>query len=158
MNQKAWSRCNICLLTNYLSYKQSFVPHLCHNTHIKMFQMGNSVFCCSNAGGSGNGSLTAYLEVCTGLKLKPKPDKTVIWACVISKSLYSTIFLRPRPQPPAVGYPNQSECSAPKLSMRTEQTGHTDSMLKKQGRWVQNRIRTWWPKKMHVACRAHSGE
>ncbi len=23
----------------------------------------------------------------------------------------------------------------------------TDSMLKKQGRWVQNRIRTWWPKK-----------
>ncbi len=22
----------------------------------------------------------------------------------------------------------------------------TDSMLKKQGRWVQNRIRTWWPK------------
>ncbi len=45
MNQKAWSRCNICLLTN--------------NTHIKMFQMGNSVFCRSNAGGSGSGSLTA---------------------------------------------------------------------------------------------------
>ncbi len=33
-----------------------------------MFQMGNSVFCCSNAGGSGGGSLTARLEV-----LKPEP-------------------------------------------------------------------------------------
>ncbi len=51
------------------------------------------------------------------------------------------------PQPPAVCYPNQSECS------RTEQTGiQTDSMLKKQGRWVQNRIRTWWPKK----CMLHA--
>ncbi len=28
----------------------------------------------------------------------------------------------------------------------------TDSMLKKQGRWVQNRIRTWWPKK----CMLHA--
>ncbi len=42
-------------------------------THIKMFQMGNSVFCCSKAGGSGSGSLTARLEVWTGLKLKPEP-------------------------------------------------------------------------------------
>ncbi len=31
--------------------------------------------------------------------------------------------------------------TTPKLSARTEQTGtQTDSMLKKQGRWVQNRI------------------
>ncbi len=74
----------------------------------------------------------------------------MIWACAISKSLYSTIFSAPPPQPPAVWYPNQSECS------RTEQTGiQTDSMLKKQGRWVQNRIRTWWPKKMHVAFFLH---
>ncbi len=31
----------------------------CVIIRIKMFQMGNSVFCCSNAGGSGSGSLTA---------------------------------------------------------------------------------------------------
>ncbi len=35
-------------------------------------------------------------------------------------------FPCPRPQPPALCYPNQLECSAPKLSARTEQTGHTD--------------------------------
>ncbi len=45
MNPKAWSRSNIWLLANYLSYKQSFVPHLCHNTHIILFHMSNSVFC-----------------------------------------------------------------------------------------------------------------
>ncbi len=45
------------------------------NTHIKMFQMGNSVFCCSNAGGSGSGSLTARLEVCTGLNWSPNPTR-----------------------------------------------------------------------------------
>ncbi len=38
-----------------------------------MFQMGNSVFCCSKAGGSGSVSLAARLEVWTGLKLKPEP-------------------------------------------------------------------------------------
>ncbi len=43
MNLKAWSRCNICLLTNYLSYKQSCVPHFCHNTHIKSFHVNNGV-------------------------------------------------------------------------------------------------------------------
>ncbi len=32
----------------------------------------------------------------------------------------------PRPRPPAVCYPIQSECSAPKWSARTEQTGHKD--------------------------------
>ncbi len=30
------------------------------------------------------------------------------------------------PRPPAVCYPFQSECSVPKWSVRTEQTGHTD--------------------------------
>ncbi len=68
----------------------------------------------------------------------------------ISKSLYSSIFfLRPRP-------------NLPQYAIRTNQNAaeqnrpgiQTDSMLKKQGRWVQNRIRTWWQRKMHVACRA----
>ncbi len=62
-------------------------------------------------------------------------------------------FLRPCP-------------NLPQYTIRTNQNAaeqnrpgiQTDSMLKKQGRWVQNRIRTWWPKKMRVACRAHSGE
>ncbi len=48
----------------------------------------------------------------------------------------------------------------PQYAIRTNQnaaeqnrTGiQTDSMLKKQGRWVQNRIRTWWPKK----CMLHA--
>ncbi len=42
----------------------------------------------------------------------------------------------------------------PQYAIRTNQNAaeqnrpgiQTDSMLKKQGRWVQNRIRTWWPK------------
>ncbi len=36
----------------------------------------------------------------------------------------------------------------------------TDSMLKKQGRWVQNRIRTWWPKKcmLHAEYTAGSSD
>ncbi len=43
----------------------------------------------------------------------------------------------------------------PRYAIRTNQNAaeqnrpgiQTDSMLKKQGRWVQNRIKTWWPKK-----------
>ncbi len=37
-----------------------------------------------------------------------------------------------RPQPHAVCYPNQSECSAPKLSARTEQTGYIDRWYAKE--------------------------
>ncbi len=51
-------------------------------------------------------------------------------------------FSAPLPQPPAVCYrtnQNAGEQNRPGIQ--------TDSMLKKQGRWVQNRIRTWWPKK-----------
>ncbi len=33
----------------------------------------------------------------------------------------------------------------------------TDSMLKKQGRWVQNRIRTWWPKKCMLHAKHTAG-
>ncbi len=48
----------------------------------------------------------------------------------------------------------------PQYAIRTNQNAaeqnrpgiQTDSMLKKQGRWVQNRIRTWWPKK----CMLHA--
>ncbi len=40
--------------------------------------------------------------------------------------------------------PNAAEQNRPGIQ--------TDSMLKKQGRWVQNRIRTWWPKK----CMLHA--
>ncbi len=60
----------------------------------------------------------------------------------------NTIFFCARPQPPAVCY--RPNC----LNWAREQNRpgiQTDSMLKKQGRWVQNRIRAWWPKKMHVA-------
>ncbi len=56
-------------------------------------------------------------------------------------------FLRPCP-------------NLPQYAIRTNQNAaeqnrpgiQTDSMLKKQGRWVQNRIRTWWPKK----CMLHA--
>ncbi len=48
----------------------------------------------------------------------------------------------------------------PQYAIRTNQNAaeqnrpgiQTDSMLKKQGRWLQNRIRTWWPKK----CMLHA--
>ncbi len=35
---------SLVALTHYFSYKKSFVPHLCHNTHIKMFHVSSSVF------------------------------------------------------------------------------------------------------------------
>ncbi len=57
------------------------------------------------------------------------------------------------PQPPAVCYPNQSECS------RTEQTGHTDRQYAKEtGKMSSEQDKDLVAKKMHVACRAHSGE
>ncbi len=56
----------------------------------------------------------------------------------------------------------------PQYAIRTNQNAaeqnrpaiETDSMLKKQGRWVQNRIRTWWPKKcmLHAEHTAGSSE
>ncbi len=57
-------------------------------------------------------------------------------------------FSAPPPQPHAVCYPNQSECS------RTEQTGHTD----REGKMSSEQDKDLVAKKMHVACRAHSGE
>ncbi len=57
------------------------------------------------------------------------------------------------PQPPAVCYPNQSECS------RTEQTGHTDRQCANEtGKMSSEQDKDLVAKKMHVACRAHSGE
>ncbi len=56
----------------------------------------------------------------------------------------------------------------PQYAIRTNQNAaeqnrpgiQTDSMLKKQGRWVQNRIRTWWPKKcmLHAEYTAGSSD
>ncbi len=42
-------------------------------------------------------------------------------------------------------YPNQSEQHLNWAREQNRPGTQTDSMLKKQGRWVQNRIRTWWP-------------
>ncbi len=61
--------------------------------------------------------------------------------------------MRPPPQPPAVCYPNQSECSAPKLRARTEQTGHTDRWYAKEtGKMSSEQDKDLVAKKkMHVA-------
>ncbi len=71
-------------------------------------------------------------------------NKIAIWDCAISKSLYSSIFF--------CAPTSRSMLSEP-IRMQQNRPGiQTDSMLKKQGRWVQNRIRTWWPKK----CMLHA--
>ncbi len=57
------------------------------------------------------------------------------------------LFFAPCPNLPQYAIhtnPNAAEQNRPGIQ--------TDSMLKKQGRWVQNRIRTWWPKK----CMLHA--
>ncbi len=64
----------------------------------------------------------------------------------------------PPPQPPAVCYPIQSE---QRLNWAREQNRpgiQTDSMLKKQGKMSSEQDKDWWPKKMHVSCRAGNYE
>ncbi len=73
----------------------------------------------------------------------------MIWTCVISKSLYSMIFSAHPTSCSMLSEPIRVQ----RLNWAREQNRprtQIDSMLKKQGRWVQNRMRTWWPKKMHV--------
>ncbi len=64
----------------------------------------------------------------------------------IARFLKKKIFA-PRPNLPQYAiHTNQNAAEQNRPGIQT------DSMLKKQGRWVQNRIRTWWPKK----CMLHA--